>query len=219
MFFDPARISAVRQMIMAHDEAGRRAALAKLLPFQRKDFTDLFRIMAGLPVTIRLLDPPLHEFLPHTDAELEELAAQEPGPVPCQPVGQAEATVLAVATCPRAQVMVPARVPSAATSAGVLHAPAVPGGPAVWVAALAVVAVVAAVEVAEAAAKGNQSNDQSNPNKNKTERYECVETVDYSSAHLRLPVLRRAGGDTGRERGTGQERNGCGGGTAKAKGV
>ena len=74
MFFDPARISAVRQMIMAHDEAGRRAALAKLLPFQRKDFTDLFRIMAGLPVTIRLLDPPLHEFLPHTDAELEELA-------------------------------------------------------------------------------------------------------------------------------------------------
>ena len=74
MFFDPARISAVRQMIRAHDEAGRRAALAKLLPFQRKDFTDLFRIMAGLPVTIRLLDPPLHEFLPHTDAELEELA-------------------------------------------------------------------------------------------------------------------------------------------------
>ncbi len=74
MFFDPARISAVRQMIMAHDEAGRRAALAKLLPFQRKDFTDQFRILAGLPVTIRLLDPPLHEFLPHTDAELEELA-------------------------------------------------------------------------------------------------------------------------------------------------
>jgi pyruvate,orthophosphate dikinase len=74
MFFDPARISAVRQMIMAHDERGRRAALAKLLPFQRQDFVELFRIMAGLPVTIRLLDPPLHEFLPHSDAELSELA-------------------------------------------------------------------------------------------------------------------------------------------------
>jgi pyruvate,orthophosphate dikinase len=74
MFFDPARIGAVRQMIMAHDERGRRTALAKLLPFQRQDFVDLFRIMAGLPVTIRLLDPPLHEFLPHADAELEELA-------------------------------------------------------------------------------------------------------------------------------------------------
>ena len=75
MFFDPTRILAVRQMIMASDEHGRRAALAKLLPFQRKDFTDLFRIMAGLPVTIRLLDPPLHEFLPHTDDELEDLAS------------------------------------------------------------------------------------------------------------------------------------------------
>jgi pyruvate,orthophosphate dikinase len=74
MFFDPERIGAVRQMIMAHDEHGRRAALARLLPFQRRDFTDLFRIMAGLPVTIRLLDPPLHEFLPHADAELEEVA-------------------------------------------------------------------------------------------------------------------------------------------------
>ncbi|OYV62068.1 MAG: pyruvate, phosphate dikinase, partial [Acidiphilium sp. 21-62-4] len=74
MFFDPARISAVRQMIMAHDEAGRRAALAKLLPFQRDDFVALFRIMAGLPVTIRLLDPPLHEFLPHGEAELAEVA-------------------------------------------------------------------------------------------------------------------------------------------------
>jgi pyruvate,orthophosphate dikinase len=73
MFFDPARIFAVRQMIMAHDERGRRAALEKLLPFQRQDFVDLFHIMAGLPVTIRLLDPPLHEFLPHTDAELAEL--------------------------------------------------------------------------------------------------------------------------------------------------
>ena len=74
MFFDPERISAVRQMIMAPDEAGRRAALAKLLPFQRNDFHDLFRIMGGLPVTIRLLDPPLHEFLPHGDVELEEVA-------------------------------------------------------------------------------------------------------------------------------------------------
>jgi pyruvate,orthophosphate dikinase len=74
MFFDPQRIGVVRQMIMAGDEAGRRAALAKLLPFQRDDFTELFRIMAGLPVTIRLLDPPLHEFLPHADSELAEVA-------------------------------------------------------------------------------------------------------------------------------------------------
>ena len=74
MFFDPARIGAVRQMIMANDEAGRRAALAKLLPFQREDFVALFKIMAGLPVTIRLLDPPLHEFLPHGEAELAEVA-------------------------------------------------------------------------------------------------------------------------------------------------
>ncbi|MCW3476002.1 pyruvate, phosphate dikinase [Limobrevibacterium gyesilva] len=74
MFFDPARIGAVRQMIMASDERGRRTALARLLPFQRQDFIDLFRIMAGLPVTIRLLDPPLHEFLPHADGELEEVA-------------------------------------------------------------------------------------------------------------------------------------------------
>ena len=74
MFFDPARIGAVRQMIMAHDVEGRKIALAKLLPFQRQDFTDLFRIMAGLPVTIRLLDPPLHEFLPHAEAEMEEVA-------------------------------------------------------------------------------------------------------------------------------------------------
>ncbi|HUN43057.1 MAG TPA: pyruvate, phosphate dikinase [Acetobacteraceae bacterium] len=74
MFFDPKRIGAVRQMIMASDEAGRRAALARLLPFQREDFRELFSIMAGLPVTIRLLDPPLHEFLPHTDAEMQEVA-------------------------------------------------------------------------------------------------------------------------------------------------
>jgi len=61
-------------MIMAHDAAGRRLALDKLLPFQRQDFTDLFRIMAGLPVTIRLLDPPLHEFLPHAEAEMLDVA-------------------------------------------------------------------------------------------------------------------------------------------------
>jgi pyruvate,orthophosphate dikinase len=75
MFFEPERIGAVRQMIMARDEAGRRTALARLLPFQRDDFHKLFRIMAGLPVTIRLLDPPLHEFLPHADAELAALAS------------------------------------------------------------------------------------------------------------------------------------------------
>jgi len=74
MFFDPERIGAVRQMIMANDEAGRRAALERLLPHQRDDFISLFRIMAGMPVTIRLLDPPLHEFLPHADAELAEVA-------------------------------------------------------------------------------------------------------------------------------------------------
>jgi pyruvate,orthophosphate dikinase len=74
MFFDPERILAVRQMIMAESAEGRRAALAKLLPFQRDDFTRLFRIMAGLPVTIRLLDPPLHEFLPHSDDEMQEVA-------------------------------------------------------------------------------------------------------------------------------------------------
>ncbi len=74
MFFAPERIGAVRQMIMANDEHGRRAALEKLLPFQRRDFVDLFRIMAGLPVTIRLLDPPLHEFLPHGEQEIADVA-------------------------------------------------------------------------------------------------------------------------------------------------
>ena len=74
MFFDPERIGAVRQMIMAESEDGRRVALARLLPFQRQDFVELFRIMAGLPVTIRLLDPPLHEFLPHGDFEISEVA-------------------------------------------------------------------------------------------------------------------------------------------------
>ena len=75
MFFDAERILAVREMILADDTAGRRAALDKILPMQRQDFIDLFRIMAGLPLTIRLLDPPLHEFLPKTEAELNELAS------------------------------------------------------------------------------------------------------------------------------------------------
>jgi pyruvate,orthophosphate dikinase len=75
MFFEAERILAVREMIMASDEAGRRRAIAKLLPYQRRDFVDLFRIMAGLPVTIRLLDPPLHEFLPHAPEEIAEVAA------------------------------------------------------------------------------------------------------------------------------------------------
>ena len=74
MFFDAERIANVRQMILAADEAGRRAALAKLLPAQRGDFEEIFRIMAGLPVTIRLLDPPLHEFLPHAEEEFAEVA-------------------------------------------------------------------------------------------------------------------------------------------------
>ncbi|MDP6566078.1 MAG: pyruvate, phosphate dikinase [Alphaproteobacteria bacterium] len=74
MFFDTDRILAVREMILADDESGRRAALRKILPMQRNDFTSLFEIMAGLPVTIRLLDPPLHEFLPHGEAELADLA-------------------------------------------------------------------------------------------------------------------------------------------------
>jgi pyruvate, orthophosphate dikinase len=74
MFFDADRIIAVREMIMADDTAGRRAALAKLLPMQRDDFAEIFEIMKGLPVTIRLLDPPLHEFLPKSDAELAEMA-------------------------------------------------------------------------------------------------------------------------------------------------
>lgn len=74
MFFEGERIVAVREMILADDTKGRRAALAKLLPMQRQDFVELFTIMSGLPVTIRLLDPPLHEFLPHTDEEIAEVA-------------------------------------------------------------------------------------------------------------------------------------------------
>lgn len=74
MFFEETRIRTVREMILSEDEQARRAALAKLLPMQRADFVELFEIMKGLPVTIRLLDPPLHEFLPHTHAEVEEVA-------------------------------------------------------------------------------------------------------------------------------------------------
>ncbi len=74
MFFEGDRIIAVREMILANNEEGRRAALAKLLPMQRQDFSDLFEIMSGLPVTIRLLDPPLHEFLPHSEEEIAEVA-------------------------------------------------------------------------------------------------------------------------------------------------
>ena len=74
MFFEGTRISAVRQMILAEDAEGRRAAILKLLPSQRADFRAIFEIMAGLPVTIRLLDPPLHEFLPHTEADFAELS-------------------------------------------------------------------------------------------------------------------------------------------------
>ncbi|AEH89899.1 MULTISPECIES: pyruvate, phosphate dikinase [Mesorhizobium] len=75
MFFDGARIVAMREMILADTEKDRRTALAKLLPMQRSDFLELFEIMAGLPVTIRLLDPPLHEFLPKTEEEVAEVAA------------------------------------------------------------------------------------------------------------------------------------------------
>ncbi len=75
MFFDPQRIIHVREMIVAETVEARRSALDKLLPYQRQDFIELFKIMAGLPLTIRLLDPPLHEFLPHTDEDMAEVAA------------------------------------------------------------------------------------------------------------------------------------------------
>jgi len=77
MFFDDARIAAVREMILADDEAGRRKALARIAPFQKADFVELFTIMAGLPVTVRLLDPPLHEFIPHSEAEIDALAVTQ----------------------------------------------------------------------------------------------------------------------------------------------
>ncbi|HMF27035.1 MAG TPA: pyruvate, phosphate dikinase [Pseudolabrys sp.] len=75
MFFEEGRVRAVREMILADDERTRRTAIAKLLPMQRADFVELFEIMAGRPVTIRLLDPPLHEFLPHGEQEIAEVAA------------------------------------------------------------------------------------------------------------------------------------------------
>ncbi len=81
MFFDEDRILAVRQMILAADEDGRREALDKLLPMQRGDFETLFEEMSGLPVTIRLLDPPLHEFLPHTEEEISNVAESMSVPV------------------------------------------------------------------------------------------------------------------------------------------
>ncbi|MBU6319513.1 MAG: pyruvate, phosphate dikinase [Alphaproteobacteria bacterium] len=76
MFFDADRINVVREMILAETEKERRKALDKLLPMQRSDFSQIFRIMSGLPVTIRLLDPPLHEFLPHTEEDIADLARQ-----------------------------------------------------------------------------------------------------------------------------------------------
>jgi pyruvate,orthophosphate dikinase len=81
MFFAPERISAVREMILADDTEGRKRALIKLLPMQKGDFVEIFRVMKGLPVTIRLLDPPLHEFLPHTEEEIRSLAASMEVPV------------------------------------------------------------------------------------------------------------------------------------------
>ena len=76
MFFEASRIKAVRKMIVARDEKARRDALMTLLPFQKQDFIEIFEVMQGLPVTIRLLDPPLHEFLPNTDAEIAEIAKE-----------------------------------------------------------------------------------------------------------------------------------------------
>jgi len=76
MFFEGERIDAVREMIVAEDLEGRKKALAKVLPMQKGDFAGLFRVMNGLPVTIRTLDPPLHEFLPHSEKELKDLAAK-----------------------------------------------------------------------------------------------------------------------------------------------
>ena len=81
MFFEEDRIDSVREMILADDEAGRRKALARLLPIQRSDFIGIFEVMDGYPVTIRTLDPPLHEFLPHETGAIEQLAAQTGVPV------------------------------------------------------------------------------------------------------------------------------------------
>ena len=76
MFFDPKRIVSIRKMILADNDAEKKAALAELLPYQTGDFEALFKIMDGYPVTIRLLDPPLHEFLPKTDKDIQELAKE-----------------------------------------------------------------------------------------------------------------------------------------------
>ena len=104
MFFEGDRIVAVREMILADDEAGRRAALAKLLPMQRADFVELFAIMSGLPVTIRLLDPPLHEFLPQPTRRSQEVAdshgrvgrqAEAPRPPSCTSSTRCSATAAA----------------------------------------------------------------------------------------------------------------------------
>ncbi len=92
MFFDADRIRAVREMILADDEKSRRAALAKLLPMQRADFMELFEIMQGLPVTIRLLDPPLHEFLPHTEEEIAEVAQAMNADPQSSPIARANCT-------------------------------------------------------------------------------------------------------------------------------
>jgi len=81
MFFEADRILAVREMILANDEKGRRKALDKIKPMQKGDFKEIFRVMDGLPVTIRLLDPPLHEFLPNTEAEIAEVAKALKTPV------------------------------------------------------------------------------------------------------------------------------------------
>ena len=81
MFFEGERILAMREMILATDTAGRRRALDKLLPMQRADFEAIFRAMEGFPVTIRLLDPPLHEFLPREAAEIELVAREMGRPV------------------------------------------------------------------------------------------------------------------------------------------
>jgi pyruvate,orthophosphate dikinase len=81
MFFAPERISAVREMILADDTEGRKKALAKLLPMQKSDFIEILKVMKGFPVTIRLLDPPLHEFLPHTDDDLKALASSMEAPL------------------------------------------------------------------------------------------------------------------------------------------
>jgi len=103
MFFDAARIIAVREMIIASDVDGRRAALTKLLPTQREDFIELFRIMDGRPITIRLLDPPLHEFLPHTEKDVAEVAGAL-GTIPAHgladqgPNGLPRATILPEST-------------------------------------------------------------------------------------------------------------------------